>query len=339
MSRRVIQLADGSRHPLLVSQDVTASIDQERRVFWLLVIAAGVSSLFTSALLRLVLHRGLSRPLNDFSQLLRNVQAPPVQSDVITVAAQPEELQPIGSAFNELHLRLRKSWERQRTFVDGMAHELRTPITLISGHSQSLLRQPLPSALTRPLTLIHQESERMSILVSDLLDLARQDSGRLSVSRGSIDLEILLVETYERLAEQSLGRLRVTLPEDPDELRGLRASGDYRRLQQCLLALVDNALKYSPAASPVTLRCSRGTDNTVVVHVCDCGLGVNAEERQTIFDRFVRGSAALNIPIRGSGIGLALVRELMDAMQGKVRVEERPGGGADFQLHLPAVMD
>ena len=327
-----LALADGSRAQLLVEQDVTASVQQERLAFWLLVVAAGVSSLFTSGLLRLVLRRGLVQPLQEFTTQLSATQAPPLASDQIPVSEQPEELQPIALAFNDLQQRLTVSWERQRSFVDGVAHELRTPITLISGHAQRLLRQPGLEASAPSLRLIEQEAQRMGSLVSDLLDLARQDSGRLQLRRRPILADEALVQAYERLASSSGWRLHLDTPAAELPV----AMGDPERLQQCLAALIENALHYSPTPLPVTLAADQQGDS-LVLHVRDQGPGVDPSERDAIFGRFARGSAAINANSRGSGIGLAVVRLLMEAMGGSVVVAEAPGGGADFQLHLPLV--
>ncbi|MEX0588112.1 MAG: HAMP domain-containing sensor histidine kinase, partial [Cyanobium sp.] len=318
---------------LLVEQNVSASVRQERLAFWLLAVAAGVSSLFTSGLLRLVLQRGLVQPLEEFTAQLSATQAPPQPSDQIPVAEQPEELRPIAGAFNDLQSRLAVSWERQRSFVDGVAHELRTPITLISGHAQRLLRQPGAGAAEPSLRLIQQEAQRMGSLVSDLLDLARQDSGRLVLRRRPIVADDALLQAYERLAPSSNWRLHI---ESPPE--GLPVGmGDPERLQQCLAALIENALHYSPAPLPVTLAADV-VAGALVLHVRDQGPGVDSAERELIFERFARGSAAINANSRGSGIGLAVVRLLMEAMGGSVLVGEAPAeGGADFQLHLPLV--
>ena len=110
--------------------------------------------------------------------------------------------------------------------------------------------------------------------------------------------------------------------------------GDPERLQECLAALIENALHYSPTPLPVSLAADQQGDS-LVLHVCDQGPGVEAGEREAIFERFARGSASINSSNRGSGIGLAMVRLLMEAMGGSVQVAEAPGGGADFQLHLP----
>ena len=330
VSQLPLSLMDGSRTTLEVQQNVTASVQQESLAFWLLAVAAGVSSLFTSGLLRLVLQRGLVQPLQEFTTQLSATQASSLAWDQIPVAEQPEELQPIALAFNNLQQRLSVSWERQRSFVDGVAHELRTPITLISGHAQRLLRQPGLAATAPSLRLIEQEAQRMASLVSDLLDLARQDSGRLQLRRLPIVVDEAMVQAYERLAPSSGWRLHLDTPAAELPV----AIGDPERLQQCLAALIENALHYSPTPRPVSLSADQQGDS-LVLHVCDQGPGVEAGEREAIFERFARGSASINSSNRGSGIGLAVVRLLMEAMGGSVQVAEAPGGGADFQLHLP----
>ena len=330
VSQLPLSLMDGSRTTLEVQQNVTASVQQESLAFWLLAVAAGVSSLFTSGLLRLVLQRGLVQPLQEFTTQLSATQASSLAWDQIPVAEQPEELQPIALAFNNLQQRLSVSWERQRSFVDGVAHELRTPITLISGHAQRLLRQPGLAATAPSLRLIEQEAQRMASLVSDLLDLARQDSGRLQLRRLPIVVDEAMVQAYERLAPSSGWRLHLDTPAAELPV----AIGDPERLQQCLAALIENALHYSPTPRPVSLSADQQGDS-LVLHVCDQGPGVEAGEREAIFERFARGSASINSSNRGSGIGLAVVRLLMEAMGGSVQVADAPGGGADFQLHLP----
>ena len=326
-----LRLADGRSVALLIRQDVSESVRRERLVLLLLLAAAGTSTLFTSTLLRLVLRRGLVQPLQEFTSQLASTQAPPRLEDQIPVAEQAEELQPIAVAFNDLQQRLSASWERQRSFVDGVAHELRTPITLISGHAQRLLRQPTTAA-DPSLRLIQQEAQRMGSLVTDLLDLARQDSGRLVLRRRPILADEALLQAYERLAPSSGWRLHLDATADDLPV----ALGDPERLQQCLAALIENALHYSPDPLPVALSADQGLD-ALVLHVRDQGPGVDATERELIFERFARGSAAINAHGRGSGIGLAVVRLLMEAMGGHVQVADAPGGGADFQLHLPVV--
>ncbi|MFM7677104.1 MAG: sensor histidine kinase [Synechococcus sp.] len=337
ISRTPIGPLSGDRPLLEVRQDVTDSVERERLSQLLLIAAAGLSSLFTGALLRPVLRRGLVEPLARLSQEVAGIPTPPQRGEPLDVGAEPAELQPIARSFNALQERLSTSWLQQRSFMDGVAHELRTPITLISGHAQSLQRQlrqtpvPLPAGehLTSSLAVICTEAHRMGLLVSDLLDLARRDAGRLQVRQQPLSVEDVLLEAFERLQQPSSGRLRLREPE-ADPLP--RAQGDPERLQQCLAALIDNALRY--AIGTITLWAEHcPARRTLVLHVQDRGPGVGEEEREAIFERFVRGSASIDT--RGSGLGLSVVRLLMEAMAGTASVQPAEGGGADFRLELP----
>jgi signal transduction histidine kinase len=152
----------------------------------------------------------------------------------------------------------------------------------------------------------------MGMLVSDLLDLARYDAGRLHLRIQPLLADDVLLELHERMAPQAAGRLRLQA-----SAVAPRATADPHRLQQCLTALVDNALLCSDG--PVTLAASTGPAGELVLHVIDCG------------------SAGLASSHRGSGIGLSVVRLLIEAMGGRVLVAAQPGGGADFQLLLPGL--
>ncbi len=324
-----MRFADGRQQSLRLRQDISAAIRRQNLSLHVLALAAASAALVTALLLRPVLNRRLVHPLEVLCSQLSSYQLPPAQPVPLDVAAQPAELQPIAARFNAMRDRLAASWERQRSFVDGVAHELRTPITLISGHAQSLQRSPAAAALGPSLVLIRAEARRMGALVSDMLDLARQDAGRLELHRQPVDLEDVLLESYERLAPGSQGRLRIQ-PPPQDGLLPL-AAGDPARLEQCLAALVDNALRYAPVG-PITLS-GELADGEVVLHVRDHGPGVAEAEREAIFERFVRGMAAVDT--RGSGIGLSVAQLLMQAMGGRLTVGETEGGGADFRIHLP----
>jgi signal transduction histidine kinase len=153
----------------------------------------------------------------------------------------------------------------------------------------------------------------------------------LQLESRQLDPATLLEDLHRRLQDTTNGRLFLQpLPSSYAEV-----CADPERLSQCLTNLVENALKYSPAAQPIELALSSETDQ-VVLHVLDHGAGVPAAEREQIFGRFVRGSGSADTS--GHGIGLAVVKTLMERMGGSVSVGDTPGGGADFQLRLPAVL-
>lgn len=313
-------------------EDITQKLAQQRLLLILLLAAAGIATLFTGLLLRPVLVRGLS-PLQDLGQRMQAISTDTLDSQRVLVAAQPRELAPIAIAFNDLLDRLSASWERQRSFANGVSHELRTPISLIRNYASSLRRRSLDLSdqQAEQLALIEDEAGRMGRLVADLLALTRIEAHRTLMPFEPFDVAQAIERVAERLRPRCDGRLRLC----PGATQASRtfALGDADRFEQCLANLIENAQKYDPGAGPIQLRLDASLDR-VVVHVIDSGPGVPDNEKALIFERFGRGRHTSAIP--GSGVGLAVVRALMEAMGGSVSVADGPEGGADFQLRLKA---
>lgn len=310
---------------LEVRQNITASLKSQRRDELLLIAAAGMSLLLVSLLFRLVLWRGLIKPLQALADQLACLSADSLGQRSLDPVGQSRELQPIVEAFNQLQARLAEAWQRERRFVDGVAHELRTPITVISGHAQSLQLEA-PEESQAKLALMAAEAERLGELVSAMLDLARSDAGRLKLELEILNPELVVLDAYDRLQGLAPDRLRLA-PSSEAEIPCITA--DTERLQQCLAALVDNALCYSSGAVHLAASAS---DDSVILHVRDQGPGIPEQERGQVLQRFVRGSTSIGT--RGSGIGLATVNLLMEAMHGELLIGDAPGGGADMQLHF-----
>ncbi len=311
-------------------EDITPKLAQQRLLLILLTSAAGIATLFTGLLLRPVLVRGLA-PLRDLGMRMQAISSDTLDSQRVSVDSQPRELAPIALAFNDLLDRLSASWERQRGFANGVSHELRTPISLIRNYASSLRRrsQDLSAQQAEQLALIEAEAGRMGKLVADLLALTRIDANRTLMPFEPFDVAEAIERVAERLRSRCFGRLRIC----PGATQSARtfALGDADRFEQCLVNLIENAQKYDPGAGLIQLRLDASLDR-VVVHVIDSGPGVPDNEKQLIFERFGRGRNTSAIP--GSGVGLAVVRALMEAMGGSVSVADAPQGGADFQLRL-----
>ena len=323
---RTLLRAQSQEAPLLeVRQDITASVKRSHRDLLLLIAVAGGSVLFTSALLRLVIWRGLIQPLRGFTRELEQLEADSLGVQVLNPAHQPSELFPIVEAFNQLQARLAEAWQRERRFVDGVAHELRTPITVISSHAQRLQAAPShasPSALA----LIAAEARRLGELIAVMLDFARVDAGRLTLAVDDLDPEALLLEAFERLQGLAPERLQLA-PSVEDDLPRIHVDAD--RVHQCLAALVDNGLRYSDGFVQLGVSAS---PNGVTLHVRDQGPGIPSDERDQVLERFARGSTASGT--QGSGLGLAIVQDLIRAMQAELLIGDAPGGGADVQLRF-----
>ncbi len=322
---------DGQSHSLQVRQNITATLAHNRSNHLTLMAGAGVSILLFAGLMRLVLWRGLLRPLRDLSDDMDGLNADELGEELLVVDQHPLELKPIASAFNSLQRRLASAWQRERQFVDGAAHELRTPITLISARSQRLLRpQPDLVQQQQDLVQIGVEASHIKVLITALLELSRSDSGRLRLDLQWCDPELQLLSAFERLSPLSPLRLQLAAA-SPNGFPAIRV--DQERLQQCLLALVNNAFAYSEGLVQLSVTSQWVADQQwVALHVMDRGPGIPEHERNAVLQRFTRGTSAIGT--RGSGIGLSITSELIKAMEAVLMMTDRRDGGLDVQLRF-----
>ena len=229
---------------------------------------------------------------------------------------------------------LAASLAREQRFVGDAAHQLRTPLAILRASVDLLATQPVQSAAAVQQTLreVSRESDRLGRIVDDLLALTRADAG-MSIAREPVDLLGLVDETYY-LGRRLTGgdRLRLDLGHRPEDWDWV-VLGDERLLQQLLINLVDNALKYSPADEPVTIALGATREN-VSISVTDYGAGIPAEEQERIFERFYRTPQARAGGATGSGLGLCLARWIAEAHGGRLEVESVVGHGSTFRLCL-----
>ena len=326
-SRTLLQSPGDSERILLLRQDITNSVERQQQFQLLLIASAGSSLLLTALLLRLVLWRGLVLPLQQLNGQVDELKAVTLAESLLQPRDQPRELQPLALAFNDLQRRLADSWQQERSFVDGVAHELRTPISVISAHAQQW--QHLAGSTSHgSAALIAAEATRMGRLLQVLLELARSDNGRLQLALQRLDPEDALLMAYERLSSLAADRLQLAMP-SASALPSIQVDQD--RLQQCLASLVDNALAYGEG--PIQLW-AESIGCHVVLHVQDDGPGIPSAEREKVMQRFQRGTTATGT--RGSGLGLALVQQFIELMNGELRIADAAAGGADLQLWFRA---
>jgi PAS domain S-box-containing protein len=224
-------------------------------------------------------------------------------------------------------------------FVAAVSHELRTPLTSIYGFAETLLRQDIPFAEEERRTFlgyIASESERLTEIVDQLLNVARLDTGDLQVELGRIDVGSVVSEVVETAEESGVlngHRFEVDLPEEP-----LAAEADPDKVRQVFNILVENALRYSPRGGTVTVGARRNADR-VEVRVVDEGIGIPAAERERIFRKFYRAESAARDGAAGTGLGLFIARELVTAMGGRIWVDSTEGEGSSFAFELPVARE
>ncbi|MCC3156477.1 response regulator [Hymenobacter sp. 15J16-1T3B] len=225
--------------------------------------------------------------------------------------------------------------ELKSQFFSNVSHELRTPLTLVVGPVEHLLQQPdaLPPAARAQLALSRRNGQRLQYLVDSLLDLAKLEAGRLQLNPGPVRLALFgqqLLASFEALAEYR----QLSLTYETDLPADLTLALDVEKLEQIVSNFLSNALKFTPAGGRVTLTVAAGADHTWHLSVRDTGPGIAPEEQQKVFERFYQS------PQRqaqgGTGIGLALSRELAALMGGTLTLTSTPGQGCTFTLVLRA---
>ena len=251
-------------------------------------------------------------------------------SQRVPVSRSRDEVGELSRTLNRMLDRLQDTFETQRRFTADASHELRTPVTAISGHASYLLRRTNPSPeQVEPLTIIHGEAQRMSKLVNDLLELARADAG-LTVKREPMNL-VEIVEGVERELAPLAGNAALSAS-SPQPL--LEVSGDASRLKQVVQNLVQNALNAGSSMVDVSLQ---RDGEWARLEVLDNGPGIPEAALPNLFERFYRVDGARSTRGNGSGLGLAIVKWIVEQHDGTVSVESKVGEGTVFTVLLPVL--
>ncbi len=228
---------------------------------------------------------------------------------------------------------VRSAWEKQQQFVADASHELRTPLTVIKTNAELLLRYPDRTVREESarITNVVREAGRMSRLVAALLTLARADAGQPELVAEQVrlgDLVTIAAEQFRPLAEQKGVALGVAVED------GVPLRADRERIQQLLVILLDNAVKYTPAGGSVSVTCRRQAGQAVLT-VADTGVGIAPGDVPQIFDRFFRGDRARSRGDGGAGLGLAIARWIVESHGGKIKAESTVGAGTKINVTLP----
>jgi PAS domain S-box-containing protein len=228
----------------------------------------------------------------------------------------------------------RRTEQLKDEFLALVSHELRTPLSSIVAYIELLLDEELKDSNLRRqfMEIIDRNSIRLERLVGDLLFVAQLESANLSLSMEEVDIVAVATESVEAAtprAQQVHIALMLAACEGP-----LMLTGDPGRLGQAIDNLISNAIKYSPEGGDIEIRVARVGDGCVI-DITDNGVGIATEEQTHLFDRFFRGTQAADLHIQGVGLGLSIVKRIIEGHGGRVDVVSTPGAGATFRLSIP----
>ena len=312
-----------------MAKDVT---EEERQLINAVQSLAAVclfATIATIITIALRIKRSL-QPLQEMNKIAGAISAEDLSQAKLQLNDAPTEVKELAQTFNMMLSRLSDSWEQQRQFVSNVSHELRTPLTVVLGYVQSLLRRStnLSDYQREALETAASEADRTVRLLQYLLDLARADSGYTIYRRDRVNLNELVIEVVGMTEQFSHRTINLEAPEI------VFAICDRDRLKQVLINLMDNAVKYSAADQPVTLKIER-VNQRVKLQVSDRGVGIPLHDQSRIFERFYRVDESRARDTGGHGLGLAIVKTLVDGMGGTITVRSQLGEGTVFTIVFP----
>jgi K+-sensing histidine kinase KdpD len=259
------------------------------------------------------------------------------RTDVALVYAvvRSPELAPLNAVVNVRDMtRFRETEEMRSTFLSMLEHQLQTPLAIIKGYTNTLARPDAQwdgETLRRGFEAIEEETDRMSQLMDRLLLASRLEVGALPLNLEQVNMAGVAEKVIERL--QSTSKKHSLFVSFPDDLPPV--TGDPGLLEQVLVNLVDNAVKYSPDGGPVVVSGTHDSHGSVRVTVSDAGVGVPRWETRRIFERFHRSQSLAATHPRGMGLGLYICDAIMKAHHGSISVQSAPGEGSAFIITLP----
>ncbi|WP_240473268.1 sensor histidine kinase [Oceanobacillus caeni] len=228
---------------------------------------------------------------------------------------------------------LKKLELMRKDFVANVSHELRTPITSIRGFAETLLEDDLKNKEVAKefLTIIYNESDRMQLLIEDLLTLSRLEQENVQLVVNEIDVEGLLkdiIPAYQMKARKK----KISIAFSMDEKLNFKA--DKEKIKQIIINLLDNAIHYTQEQGKVFLTID-STEEYVHIHVSDTGMGIDKAALPRIFERFYRVDKARSRNTGGTGLGLAIVKHIVDVHDGKIVIDSEINKGTDIHIYLP----
>ena len=277
----------------------------------------------------------LLKPMKLINETMRNLEEDPQTDSRVSKIDTNDELSDLAQEFNDMIDRMQRYIDQQRQFVEDVSHELRTPVAVVEGHLKMLDRwgKDDPQVLDESIKASLEETQRMKSLVSEMLDLTRADQIEINYSNEKTNVV--------QLVNQVFNDFKMIHPEFnfvmDDDINGEPTVHIYRNhLEQILVILLDNAIKYSKNRKEIHIS-TANTKSTVEIAVQDFGEGIPEENLKQVFNRFYRIDKARSRDQGGNGLGLSIAKKLTEEYHGNISLESSVGSGSIFRIELPII--
>jgi signal transduction histidine kinase len=295
----------------------------------ILLAYSAIGASLVALLLGIFLSRTLTHPIHELTEATHAVADGELGRQVSV--RSKDEMGELAASFNKMSTDLARSTEARKQMTADIAHELRTPLSLILGHAEAVHDGVLPPSKEN-FEIIREEAQRLEKLVEDLRTLSLADAGELNISKQEVSPQKLLEDlrsTYLHIASQKNVIIQLDVS---SELPMLNI--DPGRMTQVLTNILENALKHTPEGGQVHLSAQKVGDG-IELSVQDSGPGIEGEDANRIFERFYRTDSARHRDDGGSGLGLAIARSIVEMHQGLIRAESKPGQGLKIIIRFP----
>jgi signal transduction histidine kinase len=293
------------------------------------ILVGALVAIGLALLLAIILSRTLTRPIRELT-LATQVVASGNPAQQVPVRSR-DELGQLAASFNHMSADLARSFDLRRQMTADVAHELRTPISIILGHAEAVHDGVLPAS-PETFEIVREEAERLEHLVDDLRTLSMADAGELKLSMQPHSVVGLIHGAEKIFAHQARQKgivIETRLDADLTEI-----DVDARRVREVLTNVLDNAVRYTPAGGLIRISANR-VNGDLEIRIEDSGPGVEADDLDRIFERFYRTEAARTREEGGSGLGFAIARSIVEKHSGKIWAESEPGHGLIVIIRLP----
>jgi signal transduction histidine kinase len=252
----------------------------------------------------------------------------------LPVTKTGDSIEHLSRTLNKMIGRMEIAYQQARQFSADASHELRTPLTIIRGELESVIMEPhLPGNMQERLGVILEETERLTVITEGLFAISRMDAGEAKMEVTPINLSHLAKTTLEHmklLADEK--NISVTC----DAGENIEIEGDQPRLKQVIVNLLDNAIKYTPYGGKIDLKVY-AINKKAIIEVVDNGIGISAEDKDKIFERFYRADKVRSRDLGGAGLGLSIIKSICAAHNAQIRVYSVEDKGSRFIIEIPAI--